>query len=477
MQRALVSVSLSATLLWLGCSRDNGGHSGPVVIPPDLAAGSGGTGGVGGAQDMAVGTSPTASPDLAGLPPPDHPATEHPPLPRMTGTGKSTVAAPEIWTVVWKGDAADTGAKVQTFTKWLVGSDFWMSSLAEYGVGVGTAGQVIELDTPPPKTINERNDGSGDLGKLVDTKLGTPGWPNKGDNLIISFVTNAKTDVVISPIIPLQPPKHSCKDFGGYHAIARTSRVPYLVNAFCPGKDMVTPDWNNLTIAISHEAGEAASDWDLGHNHVVVPGTEQQGYPIPYIGGGEVGDMCLAVDKKIVTATGDTYFVQRMYSDLTAQMDNADPNGKNVNPCLTNDPSEAYFGVGFWSGETADQSTLHMQLAQDCTGEATFKLEPFSYDPNIGPIQFQIYGNAVPPGMTFDPDVAVRKDPSHPSGPPTSGAPIWGVPGSTTTVKVKVDPAFCPAPFMQPTPIVQLLVLAKTVDGRANVWWANIQSQ
>jgi len=120
-------------------------------------------------------------------------------------------------------------------------------------------------------------------------------------------------------------------EFGGYHQKTQGG-TPYFVNAYCYKKDGVTPDWDNLTVTISHEAAEAATDYDLGHNKVLIPGTQ-----LPYIGGGEVGDMCLAVNKTVTSDTGKKYMVQRQYSDATAAKDNADPTGANVNPCLTND--------------------------------------------------------------------------------------------------------------------------------------------
>jgi len=112
-------------------------------------------------------------------------------------------------------------------------------------------------------------------------------------------------------------------------------------------------------------------------------------------------------------------------------------------------------------------------LAQDGSGAAMFKLEPFAYDNTVGPIQFFIVGSVVPAGVTFDPDIAVRADPMNPMGPPL-GNRIWGNPGSTTSVKVTFAAGWDQLGLRQP---VQVLVIARTMDGRTNNWWASIQPQ
>ena len=56
-----------------------------------------------------------------------------------------------------------------------------------------------------------------------------------------------------------------CVTFDGYHSISQQGSVPYLVNAYCNDAAGM-PDWNDLTVTISHEAVEASTDWNLNVN-------------------------------------------------------------------------------------------------------------------------------------------------------------------------------------------------------------------
>jgi hypothetical protein len=468
MLRSSAMFTLSLSVLAFGCSSGNGGHSGngggggsPVVIPPDMAVGTGGGGGTaggggsaGGNADMATTASTDMAktpPDLAGLPPADHDPTQHAPELTMGTTFKqSTITAPNIWTVVWKGDAATTGAKVQSFMTWMLTSDYWIKGNADYAVGAGTPGtNVIELTTAPPATITDAA-----LASLIDKNVGvTAGWPAKSANLIISFVLNPNTTVTNGGA-------SGCVDFDGYHYLSTTQRIPYLVNAYCMDTTTNMPDWDNLTVTISHEASEAAVDYNLQKNRVEISNGQ------PYLGGGELGDMCLSLNAGITAPSGAVYQVQRLYSNNVAIANVADP-------CLPSD-GKAYFGASFYgdTGAGADVNTITVKRDSSGNGQATFNIEPFAYDSTVGPVRFYIYGPVVPAGVTFSPDVSRRPDPSNPNN--ILGAAIWGNPGSTTPITIKVDSTYVPD---AQSPRIELLIVAQTQDGRFNVWWANANAQ
>ena len=57
--------------------------------------------------------------------------------------------APEVWTVVWQGDEA-FGADVVDFVDWMLHSDYWKTSLGEYGIGAGKSKGLIVLPTAAP---------------------------------------------------------------------------------------------------------------------------------------------------------------------------------------------------------------------------------------------------------------------------------------------------------------------------------------
>jgi hypothetical protein len=452
MLRSLALVSLSASLFWVGCSNDDKPMTHPPVLTGDMATGTGGNAGNGGADagmpDMAM--PPTsmdmgpALPDLAGLPAPDHDATQHPPLPRMTAHSTTTsIKAPEVWVVVWKGDDA-LGAKVQKFYQWMLGSDYWKKGTNEYGVGVGTFKGLIVLGSAPPKTITD-----GQLGSMVDNNIGKTGWPTTANaNTIISFVLDPATTVTQGGQAA------SCVQFDGYHSLSPQQGIPYLVNAYCDDPTTMMPDWDNLTVTMSHETAEASTDGDLQHNRVVDPETNY-----PYLGGGEDGDMCISLNAKIQATATDAYLVQRLYSDVAAA-------ANNVDPCLPDDGK--FFGAGLYGTSASNPSVIDIATDANGNGSATIKIEPFSYDASFGPVGFYVAGSLLPTGITLTPDIAIRTENGM-----RVGEVLYGNPGSTTTVTVKVDSRY------QPTgrPETFLVISRDVMKTRYNVWWGTINVQ
>lgn len=450
MLRSLASLSLVASLFAFGCSHNDGTNNNhPPGVGPDMA--DTGTGGnqdpdmampsTGGSKDMAG----PMLPDLSGLPAPDHDPTQHPPLPRMSSvSGASTIAAPEIWTVVWKGDET-LGAQVNDFTKWMLGSDYWKNGVKEYGVGLGTAKGVLVIPNAPPATIDMTA-----LDSLVDSNMGKNGWPTANANTIISFVLDPSTSVTSGG------QKASCVQFDGYHNLSQSGGVPYLVNAYCNSPTTMQPDFDTLTVTISHEAAEAATDFDLQHNRVMMAGSI---LPLPQLGGGEDGDMCISLNTKIKADATHTYLVQRLWSDAAAALN-------NVNPCIPDDTAP-FFGAGLYGNSTSDPSVINITRSGG-TGSATIKIEPFSYDPSFGAVGFYVVGSLLPKGVTLSPDIAVRKDPNNPGG--KLGMVAYGNPGSTTTVTVNVDSTF------QPTgrPATFLIIARNVTKTRYNIWWGSL---
>src|SRR2546421_334429 len=63
--------------------------------------------------------------------PMDHPAQWH-----IRYGGGPLQPAPEVYTVVWQGSEA-LGAQLADFVDWMLQSDYWKKSLAEYTIGAG----------------------------------------------------------------------------------------------------------------------------------------------------------------------------------------------------------------------------------------------------------------------------------------------------------------------------------------------------
>jgi hypothetical protein len=460
MLRSLVLASLTASsLVWIGCSDNNNtGGNGPVILGDDMSDGTGGTGGGGGGGGMAGADMSKVSmdmgpalPDLAGLPPADHDPTLHPAAPRLNaGTGgvansNSTIPAPEIWTAVWAGDEATIGADVQKFTAWMLTSNYWTTSVKEYGVGAGVAKGVITIPGAAPASIDQTA-----LDALIDSNMGKNGWPTANANTIISVVTNPKTSITSFG----QPA--GCVQFDGYHSLSSSGGVPYLINAYCLDASM-KPDFSNLTVTISHEAAEASTDWNLSVNSAYFPGTKAK-----IIGGGETGDNCIAMNASIKSPAGDTYMVQKVFSDANAAAGNK---WWCPDPSLPNDP---YWGAGLYSGGTNDAVISISRTGGK--GSATIKIEPFSYDPNFGPMSFYVVGSLLPAGVTLMPDIARRADPNNPGG--VLGMRAYGVPGSTTMVTVNVDNTFPAASVGKVNPI---LIIAQSLDKtKVSIWWGSL---
>ena len=455
MLRSLALVSLAASLVSMGCSNNNNGND----MKPGIIAGGdmavGGTGGNGG-PDLSM---PTSSgdmsgpmiPDLAGLPAPDHDPTQHPPLPRMTNPatpGVNTITAPEVWTVVWNGDKATIGKQVNDFVTWMMTSDYFKNGVKEYGVGAGVAKGVIELAAAPPATITQA-----DLDALVDNNVGKGNWPAASANLVISLVLDPKT-VVVQPGLPGQPDTPlSCAVFDGYHSVSQTAKVPYLVNAYCNNPQTMAPDFDNLTVTISHETAEAVTDFDLNSSRAVDPVTG-----MPYLGGGEDGDLCISLNTKIMADATHTYQVQRIYSDAAAALN-------NVNPCVPDDTAP-FFGAGLYGTDAANPSVIQIPRTAS-KGSVTVKIEPFSYDPNFGAVGFYVVGSLLPAGVTLSPDIAVRTKNGM-----KMGSVAYGNPGSTTMLTVSVDSTFPAAQVGHPQ---TFLIIARNVTKtRYNIWWGTL---
>ena len=84
--------------------------------------------------------------------------------------------APEVWVVVWPGDET-LGAQIADFQDWMLHSDYWMTSMGEYGIGAGT--------WPTPRQsrrlIHKERKGKWGLGsvmRMLSLLVSPPGVPD-----------------------------------------------------------------------------------------------------------------------------------------------------------------------------------------------------------------------------------------------------------------------------------------------------------
>jgi hypothetical protein len=308
-----------ALALLAGCSNDNGSSSMDMTPPPDMARGP----------------------------------MDHPPLWRLSRGSVAVQAAPEIYVAVWQGDEA-FGATVVDFTDWMLGSDYWKQSLAEYGITGGVAKGLIVIPSPPPALI-----GDAQLQTLAAGFV-TGGQVTRTDNTQIAFLPPQSTKVSSLGT-------SSCAGFLGYHSRTGGAQgVAYSITARClgvPGSDL-----DQVSDTLSHEAAEAATDVSPGNGLIDISPAHQ-----------EVADLCefgldLAVDVPPDATHPQTrrYWVQRLYSDALA----ADGTKE---PCLPIPWDHPYWNVAL------DPSVI--LAAPGSTAPIDARLDVFAYG-DVGTIQW-----------------------------------------------------------------------------------------
>ena len=283
-----------------------------------------------------------APPDMARGP------LDHPPLWRLGHPTKPVQSAAEVWTVVWPGDEA-VGAETVDFLDWMLHSDYWKTSLGEYGIGFGVSKGLIVMPTAAPAVLDDAT-----LGKLA-TSLVTSGQVTKNDNTEVAFIPPATTTVTAGA-------DKSCAVFVGYHSHGTDgpNAVAYSVNMRChdePGQPI-----DVLTRVLSHEVAETVTDPAPRSGYVdVSPGLQ------------EVGDLCqfgqdLPVDvpPDAKHPTARRYWLQRQYSDARA----ADG---TIDPCLPLAWDHPYWNVAL------DPPVLAVAAGPGSTQPIAARLDVFAY--------------------------------------------------------------------------------------------------
>ncbi len=235
--------------------------------------------------------------------------TDHPPSWPVASKGGAVQPAAELYTVVWPGDEA-LGAATADFAAWMLGSDYWTRSLAEYGVGPGTSMGVVVLPSPAPATMT-----GDDIMALAKMLLQT-GKVAPGANTQVAFLPPPATTLTT-------PDGVGCQDFAGYHGWLSSTAGPtaFSVNLRCRGEAGVALD--QVTMVLSHEAAESATDPNPDAPTFIAVDPS----PTPY----EIADLCnfnsgISVDVPAdATHAERRYWVQRLYSAQRAADGTKDP--------------------------------------------------------------------------------------------------------------------------------------------------------
>ncbi len=344
--------------------------------------------------------------------------TDHPALQQIKNFGGRVIQNMEMWTIVWTGQE-DVAAQANQFVDWMLKSDYWTQSLAEYGVQAGSAKGVIVIPGAAPKNLDDSQ-----VQTLLSTHVADALFPSPNANTVYSFIIpNGTTSTLFGTM--------GCRDYGGYHSetSAGNMKVPYAVNLSC------STSFDALTGVVSHESAEVATD------------------PFPFSGpgfvdrditsAGEIADLCEGLNRTYTvegnpdagTAT-EHYIVTRVYSKMNAAAENADP-------CVPSPPGHTYFSVAL------DPSNVVVTADSSGGGTTTVKIGPFS-ESDVGLIKWEI--DSPSRSIIFSPNFGTSKA------------------GDTIQVQVTVTPDVTQTSY-------SFTVYSESQMGGQNYWWSTLNLQ
>lgn len=241
-----------------------------------------------------------AMPDMGRAP------TDHPALWRIHSNGGPVQAAPEIYTAVWQGSEA-LGQEVADFTDWMLRSDYWTQSLAEYGVGAGRSMGVVVIPAAPPAALADA-----DLQATVQQLVTSGAVPSPGPNTQVMLLIPPRTEVTAFG-------GRGCEVFAGYHQSTQAGGADVSYSVIMQCEPPMPGHIDEITETLSHEAAEAATDPKPPSGFVAAGPVAQ-----------EVADLCVGASLPIdVPADGvhpaRKFWVQRLYSGQVAAAGDHDP--------------------------------------------------------------------------------------------------------------------------------------------------------
>jgi hypothetical protein len=275
------------------------------------------------------------------------------------------LAAPQVVTVTYSGFAKQTA--VESFGDFVVGSQWWGTVGAEYGVGKATHLAKGRLTEAAPAKITDTEIVSLIQTHITDGKLPAPSATNAQLVFLFYFPQTTMIDDGTGTIL--------CPDqYSGYHAHSDTP-APGFDYAVLPDCDGMI---DSLTSTASHELIESATD-AIDAWYLDVPSNDA------WWGAqaAEVADLC---EWNAVVREGP-WALQRSWSNAAAAA------GKN--PCVPTQPGASDVTMGV----TADPATVVKVKAGTST---TFTLTGWS----SAPVAAWPLHTFVTDGSTFEPQVA-----------------------------------------------------------------------
>jgi hypothetical protein len=281
---------------------------GADAIPGNDSATSGDTGSVVATGDGALDTSGPFAPAMHGA------------FPLIQNNGGGVISNPKLLGVFFSdydnttgAVAAMNGMPTATMPN---GENYWSAAVSEYGVGPLTVLPPVMLAQSAP--TDPGMDPQSFVSNLVDTNAA---FANVDSSTIVALFypsTLALSGSCMQDLIG---------GWGGYHAAAHSSKVdfPFAVIGECAHFRTLVTALDMVTVAVSHETIEAATD--PGSGFIGLDTTTPAGFAWDALlaGNEENGDMC-AISAGYGRPGGSyPYLLQRGWSNQAAMAGNLDP--------------------------------------------------------------------------------------------------------------------------------------------------------
>jgi len=252
-----------------------------------------------------------------------------PDIGQITNNGGPVLAKPEIVTVTWPGDT--NAATYEAFGDGLGKSQYWATSVTEYGVGVTTSGPAnhVRMTTPLAATMSDMDianyvaqqatapaesvDAGADGG--TDAAPAAAAWPAPTANTIYTLYIPATTSVQLQGADACQ------QGVGGYHdnVMAGSLNVAYAVVLEC--SEFAGPGGlvQEVTQSASHEIVEGSTDPSPNVDPAWIGFDDDKhiAWDIFQQFQDEIGDACELYQNSFYTDTESAFNfgVQRMWSN------------------------------------------------------------------------------------------------------------------------------------------------------------------
>lgn len=280
------------------------------------------------------------------------------------------VSKPKVLPIVFPGETLVP--QITDFYEKLASSSYWVTTVAEYGVGPLVVLPTATLkDVPPKETSDLEIKALLQRALTTGTELGVP----DPDTLYALFFPASTT-------IALDGQK-SCADYGGYHSETSVNGIPvgYAVVPRCDyGRKLAIIDI--LTATMSHETVEWATN-PFPFTSTAYGAMEKDFRVWEWAFGPELTDLCFYVDPNRYTTPADLgYLVDRSWSNVAA--------AGGHNPCVPRVGGAYFVGVPMVRDDVTFEGTVTKGVAVTIGQTTTLPIQFYSEDPNAAPWNLQV---------------------------------------------------------------------------------------